>query len=87
VAALAHSLKLTRGWQLRLDSSVVETDIHHSSDNTLPNEAREQERRTLYRRLVTVARASHCQAEQVRELLERRSPVATSGLGAALDQW
>jgi IS5 family transposase len=35
VVALARSLRVTRGRKLRLDSTVVETDIHHPSDSTL----------------------------------------------------
>jgi transposase, IS5 family len=119
VTELAQARKLTRGRKLRLDSTVVETDIHHPSDSTLladsvrvlsrlvrrakavvetglvagralwrdrtraakrlarrigatmvhQKEAREQERRSLYRRLLAVARASYRQAERVRELL------------------
>jgi IS5 family transposase len=33
--ALARQLKVTRGRKLRLDSTVVETDIHHPSDSML----------------------------------------------------
>jgi transposase, IS5 family len=119
VTALARARQVTRGRKLRLDSTVVETDIHHPSDSTLladsvrvlsrlirrakatvevgtvathalwrdrtraakrlarhigatmvhQKEAREQERRSLYERLLTVARATHRQAEQVRGLL------------------
>jgi IS5 family transposase len=35
VTELARSRKLTRGRKLRLDSTVVETDVHHPSDSTL----------------------------------------------------
>ena len=35
VTELARALKVTRGRKLRLDSTVVETDIHHPSDSTL----------------------------------------------------
>jgi transposase, IS5 family len=35
VTELARSLKVTRGRKLRLDSTVVETDVHHPSDSTL----------------------------------------------------
>src|ERR671930_226333 len=35
VTALARARKVTRGRKLRLDSTVVETDIHHPSDSTL----------------------------------------------------
>src|ERR671925_135338 len=33
--ALARSLKVTRGRKLRVDSTVVETTIHHPSDSSL----------------------------------------------------
>jgi IS5 family transposase len=119
VTELARARKVTRGRKLRLDSTVVETDIHHPSDSTLladsvrvlsrlvqrakmvagagaagtgalwrdrsraakrlarrigatmvhQKEAREQERRALYERLLGVARASRRQAEQVRARL------------------
>ena len=137
VTALARSLKVTRGRKLRLDSTVVETDIHHPSDSTLladsvrvlsrlirrakvvaaagtatgrelwrdrtraakrlarrigatmvhQKEAREQERRALYARLLTVARASHRQAERVRGLLEQGTAAGTHRLCAALDRF
>jgi IS5 family transposase len=136
VTELARARKVTRGRKLRLDSTVVETDIHHPSDSTLladgvrvlsrwvrrakavvgdgavapglwrdrtraakrlarrigativhRKEAREQERRALYARLLTVARASHRQAEQVRRLLEPASAAATDRLCAALDRF
>jgi len=137
VAELARSLKVTRGRKLRLDSTVVETEIHHPSDSTLladgvrvlsrlvrrakavadagtaagralwrdrtraakrlarrigatmvhQKEAREQERRALYERLLAVARASHRQAERVRRLLEPGSTAATDRLCAALDRF
>src|SRR3989454_5516540 len=35
VTELAHSLKVTRGRKLRIDSTVVETTIHHPSDSSL----------------------------------------------------
>jgi transposase, IS5 family len=35
VTELARALKVTRGRKLRLDSTVVETDVHHPSDSTL----------------------------------------------------
>lgn len=35
VVELAHSLKVTRGRKLRIDGTVVETNIHHPSDSTL----------------------------------------------------
>src|ERR671933_917067 len=35
VTELARARKVTRGRKLRLDSTVVETDIHHPSDSTL----------------------------------------------------
>jgi hypothetical protein len=35
VTELARALKVTRGRRLRLDSTVVETDVHHPSDSTL----------------------------------------------------
>src|SRR5688572_23764641 len=35
VIALARSLKVTRGWKLRVDSTVVETNIHHPTDSGL----------------------------------------------------
>jgi IS5 family transposase len=35
VVALARSLKVTRGWRLRVDSMVVETNIHHPTDSRL----------------------------------------------------
>lgn len=35
IVALAHSLKVTRGRKLRTDGTVVETNIHHPSDNSL----------------------------------------------------
>jgi transposase, IS5 family len=35
VVELARSLKVTRGRKLRIDSTVVETNIHHPSDSTL----------------------------------------------------
>jgi IS5 family transposase len=35
VAVLARSLKVTRGRKLRTDGTVVETNIHHPSDNSL----------------------------------------------------
>jgi IS5 family transposase len=35
VTALARSLQVTRGRKLRLDSTVVETDIHYPADSTL----------------------------------------------------
>ncbi len=35
VVALARSLKVTRGRKLRTDGTVVETSIHHPSDNSL----------------------------------------------------
>jgi transposase, IS5 family len=35
VVGLARSLKVTHGRQLRLDGTVVETDIHHPADSTL----------------------------------------------------
>jgi IS5 family transposase len=35
VVALARSLKVTRGRKLRTDGTVVETNIHHPSDNSL----------------------------------------------------
>ena len=35
VTALARSLRVTRGRKLRLDSTVVEADVHHPSDSTL----------------------------------------------------
>lgn len=134
VTELARARKVTRGRKLRLDSTVVETDIHHPSDSTLladsvrvlsrlvrraktamgtgaavggdlwrdrtraakrlarrigatmvhPKEAREQERRGLYRRLLTVARASYRQAERVRGLLPREQ---AARLGEALDRF
>jgi IS5 family transposase len=134
VTELARARKVTRGRQLRLDSTVVETEIHHPSDSTLladrvrllsrlvqraklvvsagasagrelwrdrtraakrlarrigatmvhQKEAREQERRGLYRRLLAVARASYRQAKRVRELLPT-APAAR--LGMALDRF
>jgi IS5 family transposase len=36
VTERARSLKVTRGRELRLDSTVVETDVHHPPDSTLP---------------------------------------------------
>jgi IS5 family transposase len=35
IVELARSLKVTRGRKLRVDSTVVETNIHHPSDSTL----------------------------------------------------
>jgi transposase, IS5 family len=35
VVGLAHSLKVTRGRKLRTDGTVVETNIHHPTDDTL----------------------------------------------------
>jgi transposase, IS5 family len=35
IVGLARSLKVTHGRQLRLDGTVVETDIHHPTDSTL----------------------------------------------------
>jgi IS5 family transposase len=35
IVELARTLKLTRGRKLRVDSTVVETNIHHPSDSTL----------------------------------------------------
>jgi transposase, IS5 family len=35
VVALARELKVTRGRKLRVDSTVVETDIHHPTDSSL----------------------------------------------------
>src|ERR1051325_6633891 len=35
VVALASQLKVTRGRKLRIDGTVVETNIHHPSDSTL----------------------------------------------------
>src|SRR5205085_9179000 len=134
VTELARTRKGTRGRKLRLDSTVVEKDVHHPSDSTLladsvrvlsrwvrraqtaveagtagsralwrdrtraakrlarrigatmvhQKEAREQERRTLYRRLLAVARASHRQAEQVRGLLP---PEPAARLGGTLDRF
>jgi transposase, IS5 family len=134
VSELARARKVTRGRKLRLDSTVVETDIHHPSDSTLladgvrvlsrvvrrakaavepgavagralwrdrtraakrlarrigatmvhQQEAREAERRTLYRRLLAVARASYRQAARVREFL---TPERGARLGAALDRF
>jgi transposase, IS5 family len=119
VTELARARQVTRGRKLRLDSTVVETDIHHPSDSTLladgvrvlsrllrrakgivgagaaagralwrdrtraakrlarrigatmvhQKQAREPERRALYRRLLAVARASARQAERVRALV------------------
>ena len=38
VVELAHSLKVTRGRKLRVDSMVVETNIHHPTDSALLGE-------------------------------------------------
>jgi transposase, IS5 family len=134
VTELARARKVTRGRKLRLDSTVVETDIHHPSDSTLladgvrvlsrvvrrakavvgngtavagelwrdrtraakrlarrigatmvhQKEAREQERRTLYQRLLAVARASYRQAVRVRDLLASERGAR---LEAALDRF
>src|SRR5581483_4375283 len=134
VTELARARKVTRGRKLRLDSTVVETDIHHPPDSTLladgvrvlsrlvrrakaavaagpaagralwrdrtraakrlarrigapmvhQKEAREPERRTLYRRLLAVARASYRQAERVRALL---TPEHVARLETALDRF
>jgi transposase, IS5 family len=130
VTELARAQTVTRRRKLRLDSTMLETDIPHPSDSTLladsvrvlsrwvrrvkatlvpgaavagylwrdrtraarwvgatmvhQREAREQERRGFYERLLTVARASHRQAERVRGLLERGAAAATDRLGAAL---
>ena len=35
VTALARALQVTRGRKLRLDGTVVETDVHHPSESTL----------------------------------------------------
>jgi IS5 family transposase len=137
VTELARARKVTRGRKLRLDSTVVETEIHHPSDSTLladsvrvlsrlvrrgkavadagtaavrelwrdrtraakrlarrigatmvhQKEAREQERRALYARLLTAARASRLQAARVRRLLEHGAAAATDRLPAALDRF
>jgi IS5 family transposase len=137
VTELARMRQVMRGRKLRLDSMVVETEIHHPSDSTLladsvrvlsrlvrrakavpdagtaagrelwrdrtraakrlarrigatmvhQKEAREQERRALYARLFTVARASRHQAARVRRLLEHGAAAATDRLRATLDRF
>jgi transposase, IS5 family len=47
VVGLARSLKVTHGRQLRLDGTVVETDIHHPTDSTLLYDGVQVLRRTL----------------------------------------
>jgi IS5 family transposase len=134
VTELARARKVTRGRKLRLDSTAVETDVHHPSDSTLladgvrvlsrlvrraktaigtgatvardlwrdrtraakrlarrigatmvhQKDAREQERRALYGRLLDVARTSYRQAERVRALL---TTGGAARLGTALDRF
>jgi IS5 family transposase len=54
VTALAAQLKLTTGRKLRIDGTVVETNIHHPSDSTLLNDGVRVITRVL-RRVQTVA--------------------------------
>ncbi len=35
IVGLAQQLRVTRGWKLRIDGTVVETNIHHPTDSTL----------------------------------------------------
>jgi IS5 family transposase len=49
VVALARALKVTRGRKLRIDGTVVETDIHHPSDSTLLHDGVRVLSRTLKR--------------------------------------
>jgi IS5 family transposase len=49
VVALARSLKVTRGRKLRVDGTVVETNIHHPTDSTLLRDGVRVLSRTLTR--------------------------------------
>lgn len=49
IVDLARALKVTRGRKLRIDGTVVETDIHHPSDSTLLNDGVRVLGRTLKR--------------------------------------
>jgi IS5 family transposase len=61
VVALARQLKVTRGRKLRVDSTVVETTIHHPSDSSLLGDGVREPRRVC-RRLLLLRGWSHDEA-------------------------
>lgn len=58
VVALARSLKVTRGRKLRIDGTVVETNIHHPTDSTLLYDSVRVLSRTLAKAKAVVQKAA-----------------------------
>jgi transposase, IS5 family len=69
VVELARSLKVTRGRKLRVDSTVVETNIHHPSDSTLLHDGV----RVLGRMLGQAKRVLRERADLAGQLFQNRS--------------
>src|SRR6188474_1804586 len=58
VVALAHQLRVTRGRKLRVDTTVVETNIHHPTDSALLGDGVRVLSRLLRRAKVVLGKAA-----------------------------
>jgi transposase, IS5 family len=81
VTALARQLKVTNGRKLRIDGTVVETNIHHPSDSTLLNDGV----RVLSRVMRKMRRAAADTVGWSQEQLEDAATAAKAGMKRIMD--
>lgn len=81
VTALARQLKVTNGRKLRIDGTVVETNIHHPSDSTLLNDGV----RVLSRVMRKARRVAADGVAWSQEQLEEAATQAKAGMKRIMD--
>ena len=81
VTVLARQLKVTNGRKLRIDGTVVETNIHHPSDSTLLNDGV----RVLSRVMRTARQVAADAVGWSQEHLEEAAKQAKAGMKHIMD--